>query len=233
MGGAPSRISYEERKVRLRNLDKENAGIQSKINEIIPIKNQLDQQVNSMKGELAQLNTDITQLGKDITTNIDTRTDLTGKKEGLEKDLESAEYLLKSVEQAIDEIKKYGNLQKRTQDFFDNEYEVLYTKIVARQLLKQDDYINRNATLMRSVDKFNQKYSNDYRNTEYQEKHTAYFVSLNSIFWWIYYILCLVILYQIVYIQNKMDLKRKVILGIVLMLYPLSYRIYDLVLTKK
>lgn len=233
MGGAPSRISYEERKVRLRNLDKENAGIQSKINEIIPIKNQLDQQVNSMKGELAQLNTDITQLGKDITTNIDTRTDLTGKKEGLEKDLESAEYLLKSVEQAIDEIKKYGNLQKRTQDFFDNEYEVLYTKIVARQLLKQDDYINRNATLMRSVDKFNQKYSNDYRNTEYQEKHTAYFVSLNSIFWWIYYILCLVILYQIVYIQNEMGLKTKVILGIVLMLYPLSYRIYDLVLTKK
>ena len=233
MGGAPSRISYEERKVRLRNLDKENAGIQSKINEIIPIKNQLDQQVNSMKGELAQLNTDITQLGKDITTNIDTRTDLTGKKEGLEKDLESAEYLLKSVEQAIDEIKKYGNLQKRTQDFFDNEYEVLYTKIVARQLLKQDDYINRNATLMRSVDKFNQKYSNDYRNTEYQEKHTAYFVSLNSIFWWIYYILCLVILYQIVYIPNKMGLKTKVILGIVLILYPLSYRIYDLVLTKK
>ena len=233
MGGAPSRMSYEERKVRLRNLDKENAGIQSKINEIIPIKNQLDQQVNSMKGELAQLNTDITQLGKDITTNIGTKTDLTGKKEGLDKDLESAEYLLKSVEQAIDEIKKYGNLQKRTQDFFDNEYEVLYTKIVARQLLKQDDYINRNATLMRSVDKFNQKYSNDYRNIEYQEKHTAYFVSLNSIFWWIYYILCLVILYQIVYIQNEMGLKTKVILGIVLMLYPLSYRIYDLVLTKK
>ena len=233
MGASPSLISYDERKQRLRALDAENAGIQSKINQIIPIKNQLDQQVNSMKGELAQLNTDITQLGNDITTNIDTRTDLTGKKEGLEKDLESAEYLLKSVEQAIDEIKKYGNLQKRTQDFFDNEYEVLYTKIVARQLLKQDDYINRNATLMRSVDKFNQKYSNDYRNTEYQEKHTAYFVSLNSIFWWIYYILCLVILYQIVYIQNEMGLKTKVILGIVLMLYPLSYRIYDLVLTKK
>ena len=137
------------------------------------------------------------------------------------------------IYEAIDEIKKYGNLQKRTQDFFDNEYEVLYTKIVARQLLKQDDYINRNATLMRSVDKFNQKYSNDYRNTEYQEKHTAYFVSLNSIFWWIYYILCLVILYQIVYIQNEMGLKTKVILGMGLMLYPLSYRIYDLVVTKK
>ena len=139
MGGAPSRMSYEERKVRLRNLDKENAGIQSRINEMTTLKNGLNQQINSMKGELAQLNTDITQLGKDITTNIGTKTDLTGKKEGLDKDLESAEYLLKSVEQAIDEIKKYGNLQKRTQDFFDNEYEVLYTKIVARQLLKQDD----------------------------------------------------------------------------------------------
>jgi len=233
MGGAPSRISYEERKQRLRDLDAENAGIQSKINQIITIKNQLDQQINTMKSELAQLNTDITQLGKNITTNINTKKDLTGKKEGLEKDLESAKYLLKSVEQAIVEITKYGNLQKRTQYFFDNEYEVLYTKIVARQLLKHDDYINRNATLMRSVDKFNQKYSNDYKNTEYQEKHTAYFVSLNSIFWWIYYILCLVILYQIVYIQNEMDLKTKVIWGIVLMLYPLSYRIYDLVLTKK
>lgn len=233
MGGAPSRINNAERKQRLRDLDAENAGIQSKINQIITIKNQLEQQINTMKSELAQLNTDITQLGKVITTNIGTKTDLTGKKEGLEKDLESAKYLLKSVEQAIVEITKYGNLQKRTQYFFDNEYEVLYTKIVARQLLKHDDYINRNATLMRSVDKFNQKYSNDYKNTEYQEKHTAYFVSLNSIFWWIYYILCLVILYQIVYIQNEMDLKTKVIWGIVLMLYPLSYRIYDLVLTKK
>ena len=233
MGGAPSRISYDERKVRLRNLDAENAGIQSKINQIIPIKNQLEQQINTMKSELEQLNSDIDQLGKDITSNETTRTQLTSTKKGLEEDLESAKYLLKSVEQAIVEITRYGNLQKRTQDFFDNEYEVLYTKIIARELLKQDDYLNRNASLMRSVDKFNQKYSNDYRNTEYQEKHTAYFVSLNSIFWWIYYILCLVILYQIVYIQNEMGLKTKVILGMGLMLYPLSYRIYDLVVTKK
>jgi len=177
MGGAPSRINNAERRRRLRALDSENAGIQSKINEIIPIKNQLDQQINTMKSELAQLNTDITRLGSEISTNIGTKSKLIYKKQNLERDLESAKYLLKSVEQAIDEIKKYGNLQKRTQDFFDNEYEVLYTKIIARQLLKQDDYINRNATLMRSVDKFNQKYSNDYKNTEYQEKHTAYFVS--------------------------------------------------------
>jgi len=233
MGGAPSRISDQERKERLRALDKENANIQSKINTITSIKNQLQQNINTMKGELQQLNNDITSLSNNITSNTTKKTQLTNKKEKLEKDLESEKYLLKSVEQAIDEITKYGNLQKRSQDFFDSEYDVLYTKIVARQLLKQDDYINRNATLMRSVDKFNQKYSNDYINTEYQEKHTAYFVSLNSIFWWIYYILCLVILYQIVYIQNEMELKTKVILGIGLMIYPLSYRIYDLVVIKK
>jgi chromosome segregation ATPase len=233
MGGAPSRISYEERKQQLRNLDKENASIQSKINEMTTLKNGLVEQINTMQGELMQLNNDITRLGSEISTNIGTKTSLTNKKQNLEIDLESAKYLLKSIEQAIDEITKYGNLQKRSQDFFDSEYDVLYTKIVARQLLKQDDYINRNATLMRSVDKFNQKYSNDYINTEYQEKHTAYFVSLNSIFWWIYYILCLVILYQIVYIQNEMELKTKVILGIGLMIYPLSYRIYDLVVIKK
>ena len=233
MGGAPSRISYEERKVRLRNLDKENASLQSKINKLTTEKNKLEENINSMKGELMKLNSDIIRLGSEISTNIDTKTNLTNTKQNLEDNLESAKYLLKSVEQAIDEITKYGNLQKQTQDFLNNEYDVLYTKIVTRQLLKQDDYINRNATLMRSVDKLTQKYSNDYINTEYQEKHNAYFVSLNSIFWWIYYILYLVILYQIIYIQNKMNLKTKVILGIVLMLYPLSYRIYDLVLTKK
>ena len=233
MGGAPSRISYEERKQRLRNLDSENASIQSKINEMTTLKNGLVEQINTMQGELMQLNNDITRLGSEISTNIGTKTSLTNKKQNLEIDLESAKYLLKSIEQAIDEIKKYGNLQKRTQDFFNNEYDVLYTKIVARQLLKQDDYINRNATLMRSVDKLTQKYSNNHINTDYQEKHNAYFVSLNSIFWWIYYILCLVILYQIVYIQNEMGLKTKVIFGICLMLYPLSYRIYDLVVIKK
>ena len=186
-----------------------------------------------MRTERYNLNNQIVRANNDINSNTLSKIRLTRRKEILENDLESAKYLLKSVEQAIDEIKKYGNLQKRTQDFFDNEYDALYEKIVKRQLLKKDDYVNRNATLTRTVDKFNQKYSNDYINTEYKEKHTAYFVSLNSIFWWIYYILCLVILYQIVYIQNEMELKTKVILGIGLMIYTLSYRIYDLVVTKK
>lgn len=233
MGGAASKISHSERINRLNDLDRENAGIQSRINEMTTLKDGLQQQINSMRTEIYNLNNQINRANNDITSNTLSKIRLTGKKKRLEDDLESAKYLLKSVEQAIDEIKKYGNLQKRTQDFFDNEYDVLYTKIVKRQLLKKDDYVNRNATLTRTVDKFNQKYSNDYRNTDYQEKHTAYFVSLNSIFWWIYYILCLVILYQIVYIQNEMGLMTKVILGIILMLYPLSYRIYDLVVTKK
>lgn len=228
-----SQSTYNNRRNSLIALDKSNARIGEQINAITTLKRGLEQQINSMQTEIYNLNNQINRVNNDINSNASSKIRLTRKKKSLENDLESAKYLLKSVEQAIDEIKKYGNLQKRTQDFFDNEYDVLYTKIVARQLLKKDDYINRNATLTRTVDKFNQKYSNDYRNTDYQEKHTAYFVSLNSIFWWIYYILCLVILYQIVYIQNEMGLMSKVILGIILILYPLSYRIYDLVVTKK
>jgi archaellum component FlaC len=207
--------------------------IQSKINQMNTLKNGLNQQIKTMKYELSQLTNNIKRLESEITTDRNTITRLTIDKESLEENLETAKYLLKSVEQAIDDIKKYGNLQKRTQNFFDGEYETLYEKVILRQRLKQDDYINRNSTLQRAIVNLKNKYSNDYRNTEYQDEHTAYFISLNSIFWWIYYILCLVILYQIVYIQNEMGLKTKVIWVIVLMLYPLAYRIYDLVVTKK
>lgn len=236
MGGgssSPPDPKIAERIQRLRNLEAENGVIQSKINQMNTLKNGLNQQIKTMKYELSQLTNNIERLGSEITTDRNTITRLTIDKESLEENLETAKYLLKSVEQAIDDIKKYGNLQKRTQNFFDGEYETLYEKVILRQRLKQDDYINRNSTLQRAIVNLKNKYSNDYRNTEYQDEHTAYFISLNSIFWWIYYILCLVILYQIVYIQNEMGLKTKVIWVIVLMLYPLAYRIYDLVVTKK
>ena len=233
MGSGPSQAEYYRRRNHIYDLDKAISNQTREKNTMTTLKRGLEQQINSIQTEIYNLNNQINRVDNDINSNRPSKIRLIRRKEGLENDLESANYLLKSVDQAIDEIKIYGNLQKRTQDFFDNEYDVLYTKIVDRQLLQKDDYVNRNETLTRTIDKFNQKYSNDYRNTDYQEKHTANFVSLNSIFWWIYYILCLVILYQIVYIQNKMGLMSKVILGIILILYPLSYRIYDLVITKK
>lgn len=233
MGGGPSRSTLNYRKNALRGYDRNNSVLQSKINAITPIRDELRQKIDTMNDEISQLNTDISKLEKTTTSNRKTKTSLASAKTGLEKDLKSAKYLLKVVDQAIDEIKKYGDIQKRTQDFFDKEYEVLYIKVMTRQQLKQNDYINRNETLERAIKQFNQNFSNDYRNTEYQENHTAYFVTLNSQFWWVYYILCLILLYQIVYIQNEMNLKTKVILGIILTLYPLSYRIYDLVGTKK
>ena len=228
-----SQSTLRARRNHIYDLDKEISKKTGEQDDMTPLKNALKQQINSMRTEIYNLNNQINRVDNDINSNRPSKIRLTRRKEILENDLESANDLLKSVDQAIDEIKKYGNLQKRTQDFFDNEYKALYEKVVKRHELKQDDYINRNSALTRAVDKFNQKYSNDYRNTDYQERHTAYFVSLNSIFWWIYYILCLVILYQIVYIQNEMGLMSKVILGIILILYPLSYRIYDLVVTKK
>lgn len=232
MGGAASRMSNSQRIQRLRDLDNEKGKKNSQINKVKRIKTKLEQKIDTMNDEISQLNTDISKLGKTTTSNRKTKTSLASEKTGLEKDLKSAKYLLKAVDQAIDEITKYGNIQKRTQDFFDKEYEVLYTKVMTRQQLKQNDYINRNETLERAIKQFNQNFSNDYRNTEYQENHTAYFVTLNSQFWWVYYILCLILLYQIVYIQNEMNLKTKVIMGIILITYPLSYRIYDLVVTK-
>lgn len=228
-----SGLSINERIRRLTELDSQNAMIGAEINQITAIRDKLQQQISSMKDELSGLSNTLNRLDNSISENTDTITRLTSNKKSLEKDLETAKYLLKSVDQAIVEIKTYGSLQKRTQDFFNNEYEILYKKVITRQMLKYDNYINHNATLTRAIDKFNQKFSNDYVNTEYQEKHTAFFVSLNSTFWWIYYILCLVILYQLVYTQDVMNLQSKIILGIVLILYPMSYRIYDLVITKK
>ena len=137
MGGAASKISHSERINRLNDLDRENADIQSRINELTTLKNGLEQQINSMQTEIYNLNNQINRVNNHINSNTSSKIRLTRRKELLENDLESANYLLKSVDQAIDEIKKYGNLQKRTQDFFDNEYDVLYTKIVARQLLKK------------------------------------------------------------------------------------------------
>ena len=169
-------MGYGERRYKLRQIDSSNARIGENINTVIVVKNELEQQINSMQTEIYNLNVAIIRVNNDINSNTSSKIRLTRKKKSLEDDLESAKYLLKSVDQAIVEIKKYGNLQKRTQYFFDNEYAALYEKIVKRQLLQKDDYINRNVTLTRTVDKFNQQYSNDYINTGYQEKHTVNFV---------------------------------------------------------
>lgn len=233
MGGGSSSEDYENRRNHLYRLDSRNKNREDEINKAKKTRDELQEYINSMETEISELNNIFNTVNSSVSTNTNTESRLTRIIERLEKDLETAKYLLKSVDQAIVEIKTYGRLQKRTQDFFDKEYETLYTKVIKRQLLIYDNYINRNSTLTRAINKFNQKFSNDYVNTEYQEKHTSFFVLLNSIFWWIYYILCLVILYQIVYIQNEMNLQSKIILGIVLMLFPLLYRIYDLVVTKK
>ena len=227
MGTSQSTLNIRKRN--LKRMDSNANVIQKQIYAITPIRDKLRNMVDNMNDEISQLNTDISKLRKTTTSTTKTKTSLASEETELESDLKSAKYLLKSVDQALVEIKKYGNIQKRTQDFFDKEYEVLYAKVMTRQQLKQNNYMNRNETLGRAIKNSNQKYSNDYRNTEYQEQHTAYFVTLNSKFWWVYYILSLIILYQLIYIQDEINLKTKVILGIILILYPLSYRIYDLV----
>ena len=57
-------------------------------------------------------------------------------------------------------------------------------------------------------------------------------MTLNSIFWWVYYILFVIITYQIIYIQKDITLRNKIVIILILGLYPLLYRMYDLVIMK-
>ena len=82
------------------------------------------------------------------------------------------------------------------------------------------------------MNRLEQKYSNNNVDSAYQLQHNEYFLTLNAIGWWIYYLLFIVICYQIVYIQSKLSLMMKIIWIIILAIFPLSFNLYDLVVAK-
>ena len=123
-------------------------------------------------------------------------------------------------------------IQKRNILYYDEEYNRLYDKVVKRNELQHDGYIKRNDILNRSVNRLEQKYSNNNVDSAYQLQHNEYFLTLNAIGWWIYYLLFIVICYQIVYIQSKLSLMMKIIWIIILAIFPLSFNLYDLVVAK-
>ena len=73
MGGGPSRQTLNYRKNALRRYDRYNSDIQSKINAITPIRDELRQKIDTMNDEIDQLNTDISKLGKTTTSNRKTK----------------------------------------------------------------------------------------------------------------------------------------------------------------
>jgi chromosome segregation ATPase len=231
MGSGPSKL-LEERKRNLRSLDQTISDKTTIKRELIQDRDKLQETINKMNNELDDLTDQINTLDKDKETYDTEKEDLEQEIEELNVEMSEVTHLLNVVKQAIEQIDQYGNLQERTLKFLEDEYEELYNKVILRQQLKFKSYSNRNDSLSRTINKIKSNFSNSFRNSEYQTQHNKYFMSLNAIFWWVYYILFFILTYQIIYIQIEMNRTNKIILLGVLFIYPLLYRFYDLVIMK-
>jgi len=200
--------------------------------EAIRITDEIKQKLLDIRNELKDLDNEIAALGNDSNEANTVRNKLLNQKNQLENNLVELEYIHLSINEALEQIDKYNNTQKLTKLFLDDKFNILYTKVIDRQKLKYKDYNDRNRNLIRLSNKLKSKYSNDLRNSEYQDEHNRYFMTLNSIFWWVYYILFVIITYQIIYIQKDITLRNKIVIMLILGLYPLLYRMYDLVIMK-
>lgn len=229
MGGSPSKSTLISR---LNNWDNDIAMVRNRRTDAIRVKDEIKQKLTGIRNELKELDSQIAALGNDSNDRNTVRNELLYNKNQLENDLVELEYIHLSINEALEQIDKYNNTQKLTTLFLDNEFNILYSKVIDRQKLKYKDYNDRNRNLIRLSNKLKSKYSNDLRNSEYQDDHNRYFMTLNSIFWWVYYILFVIITYQIIYIQKDITLRNKIVIILILGLYPLLYRMYDLVIMK-
>ena len=229
MGGGPSKSTLISR---LNNWDNDIDMVRNRRIEAIRVKDEIKQKLLDIRNELKELDSQIAALGNDSNNRNTVRNELLNQKNQLENDLVELEYIHLSINEALEQIDKYNNTQKLTKLFLDDKFNILYTKVIDRQKLKYKDYNDRNRNLIRLSNKLKSKYSNDLRNSEYQDDHNRYFMTLNSIFWWVYYILFVIITYQIIYIQKDITLRNKIVIMLILGLYPLLYRMYDLVIMK-
>lgn len=232
MGAGPSTISISERRSNLYNYDNQIKNLSERRSKMTINRDILQNKLNDLNNELDDLNNQIKLLNTNIGTKTTEKNGLENRKKILNEDKKTAEHLLSVTNRAIDQIQQYGNIQERTQQYLDDEYIKLYNKVILRQKLKFKDYSNRNDSLSITVDKVVSDFSNSFRNAEYQDQHNKYFMSLNAIFWWVYYILFIILTYQVVYIKTDMNIKSKILLLGGLLIYPLLYRFYDLIIMK-
>ena len=225
-------VSKSTLKGRLNNLDNDIDMVRNRRTDAIRVKDEIKQKLSDIRNELNELDSQIADLGNDNNVRNTVRNELLNNKNRLENDLVELEYIHLSINEALEQIDKYNDTQKLTTLFLDDKFNILYSKVIDRQKLKYKDYNDRNINLIRLSNKLKSKYSNDLRNSEYQDVHNRYFMTLNSIFWWVYYILFVIITYQIIYIQKDITLRNKIVIMLILGLYPLLYRMYDLVIMK-
>ena len=178
--------------------------------------------------EFVKVRDELLYLLDEIPKQEATLSDYIDTKDLLEADKKRFTYLVYSLTTAISDMESYGDLGTSSRNFFSKEIKQLNTKIDKREKLNYDNYERRNEVMDRTTQKLGSKYSNDYSNVKYQDQHTQFFVSLNAIFWYLYYLLILVIGYQLRYIQNNMTTQNKIIWITVLVIYPFLYYAYDL-----
>jgi len=232
MGGSSSKSSNSLKIMALNGWDDAIDVVRNKRTVAIRVKDEIKQKLLDIRNDLKELDSQIAALGNDSNDRNTVRNELLNQKNQLENDLVELEYIQLSINEALEQIDKYNNTQKLTKLFLDDKFNILYTKVIDRQKLKYKDYNDRNRNLIRLSNKLKSKYSNDLRNSEYQDEHNRYFMTLNFIFWWVYYILFVIITYQIIYIQKDITLRNKIVIMLILGLYPLLYRMYDLVIMK-
>jgi len=234
MGGRSSRPDpyIEARKRSLRNQDIINNDIEISTNDLRNKQKVLQDIINTKTVELANANNELTLLKYDTNQKYINKNMIEYYKSQLETQKKQLEYVIYTSTQELEDIIQYINLQKRNILYSDKEHNRLYNKVVVRNQLQYDGYIKRNDILNRSLNRLEQKYSNNNVDSEYQRQHNEYFLTLNAIGWWIYYLLFIVICYQIVYIQSELSLMMKIIWIIILAIFPLSFKLYDLVVAK-
>ena len=217
---------------RLYEMDRENAELGRRIEDYKNKIAVLNKELSIKRTEYSKINQKLSNLTNTKNTLYANKTSLENYKSQLETHQGKLKYSIQILEKELDGLKQFVNLQQRNNLYYDKEYNQLFNKVVLRNQLKHSGYTLRNAVLNRASSRMEQTYSNIHSDSKYQQLHNEYFMTINSIFWWIYYLLFIVLCYQIVYIQTDLTLITKITWLTVSLLFPLLYYVYDLVVIK-
>lgn len=225
-------MGWKDNVRRLHEMDRENAELGRRI---VDYRNKiavLNKELSIKRSEYARINRKHSNLTNTKNTLYGNKTSLENYKSQLEDHMKKLKYSIQILEKELDGLNQFINLQQRNNLYYDKEYNQLFNKVVLRNQLKHSGYTLRNAVLNRASTRMEQKYSNIHSDSKYQQLHNEYFMTINSIFWWIYYLLFIILCYQIVYIQTDLTLITKITWLTVSLLFPLLYYVYDLVVIK-
>jgi len=246
MGGGSSKPKPDLRaaaSAMIAKRDAERNAIRNKLDQDISLlkeqiedtKNKIDMkklEVGKKRTEYNKISRILANLTNEKNTKYSNKINLENYKSQLQTYQKKLKYSIRLLETELAGLKQFINLQLRNKLYYDTEYDKIFNKVIVRNQLRHKGYTHRNSVLDRNVNQMEQKYSNIHNDSYYQNIHNEYFMTINAIFWWIYYLLFIVICYQIVYIQTELALSTKIIWLTVLLLFPLLYYVYDLALMK-